>query len=59
MCSLTKFTMPIRKQTKDDYPNKLTDCQNRLRILISIQWGENKTKQKQRQTNALLFPYFV
>lgn len=55
MCSLTKFTMPIRKQTKDDYPNKLTDCQNRLRILISIQWGENKTKQNKNKGKQMLY----
>jgi hypothetical protein len=24
-CSSTKFTMPTGKQTKDNYPNKLTD----------------------------------
>lgn len=31
MCSLTKFTTPTGKQTKDNYPNKLTDCQKQTK----------------------------
>lgn len=53
MCSSTKFTMPIGKQTKDNYPNKLTDCQKQTENLISIWGGGTKqTKQKQMQNKS-------
>lgn len=62
MCSLTKFTMPIGKQTKDNYPNKLTDCQKQTKNPhFYLVWGGNKTKQNKnkRKIKALLFPYFL
>lgn len=31
MCSSTKCTMPTGKQTKDNYPKKLTDCQKQTK----------------------------
>lgn len=54
MCSLTKFTMPIEKQTKDNYPNKLTDCQKQTKNPHFYLGGgrRNKTKQKQKQNKS-------
>lgn len=55
MCSLTKFTMPIGKQTKDNYPNKLTDCQKQTKnphFYLVCGGGQNKTKQKQTQNKS-------
>lgn len=66
MCSLTKFTTPTGKQTKDNYPNKLTDCQKQTKnphFYLVGGWGEggggekvreggNKTKQKQKQNKS-------
>lgn len=53
MCSLTKFTMPIGKQTKDNYPKKLTDCQKQTKNPHFYLGGgrggrgnKNKTKTK-------------
>lgn len=61
MCSLTKLAMPIGKQTKDNYPNKLTDCQKQTKNPHFYLGGGNKTKQNKnkRKIKALLFPYFV
>lgn len=63
MCSLTKFTTPTGKQTKDNYPNKLTDCQKQTKnphfYLVGgrgrekvLGGGEDKTKQKQKQNKS-------
>lgn len=56
MCSLTKFTTPIGKQTKDNYPNKLTDCQKQTKnphfYLVGGRGGGNKTEQKQKQNKS-------
>lgn len=67
MCSLTKFTTPTGKQTKDNYPNKLTDCQKQTKnphfYLVGgggreggggrrCGGGGNKTKQKQKQNKS-------
>lgn len=57
MCSLTKFTMPIGKQTKDNYPKKLTDCQKQTKnphfyLGGGGGEGETKTKQKQKQNKS-------
>lgn len=55
MCSLTKFTTPIGKQTKDNYPNKLTDCQKQTKNPHFYLGGvdgrveQNKTKTKAKQ----------
>lgn len=61
MCSLTKFTMPIEKQTKDNYPNKLTDCQKQTKnphFYLGEGEGTKQNKNKSK-IKALLFPYFV
>lgn len=50
MCSSTKFTMPIRKQTKDNYPNKLTDCQKQTKNPHFYLVGGNKTKQNKNKS---------
>lgn len=53
--TLTKFTMPIGKQTKDNYPNKLTDCQKQTKNpLFCLVGGKqnNKTKRKQKQNKS-------
>lgn len=54
MCSLTKFTMPIGKQTKDNYPNKLTDCQKQTKnphfYLVGGKTKQNKNNKT--KTNA-------
>lgn len=54
--------MPIEKQTKDNYPNKLTDCQKQTKnphfYLGGREKEQNKTKTKSK-IKALLFPYFV
>lgn len=54
MCSSTKFTMPIGKQTKDNYPNKLTDCQKQTKNVHFYLVGgkQNKTKEKQKQNKS-------
>lgn len=62
MCSLTKFTTPTGKQTKDNYPNKLTDCQKQTKnphfYLVGgrgrekVLGGGDKTKQKQKQNKS-------
>lgn len=58
--------MPIRKQTKDNYPNKLTDCQKQTKNphFYLVGGKQNKTKttkqnKNKRKIKALLFPYFV
>lgn len=63
-CSSTKFTMPTGKQTKDNYPKKLTDCQKQTKNShFYFFWGGrgNKTKQNKNKSKikALLFPDFV
>lgn len=50
MCSLTKLAMPIGKQTKDNYPNKLTDCQKQTKNPHFYLGGG--TKQNKTKTNA-------
>ena len=59
MCSSTEFTTPIGKQTKDNYPKKLTDCQKQTKnphLYFFLGGGQNKNKSK---IKALLFPDFV
>lgn len=54
--------MPIGKQTKDNYPNKLTDCQKQTKNPhFYLVGGGNKTKQNKNKCKikALLFPYFL
>lgn len=49
---LTKFTMPTGKQTKDNYSNKLTDCQKQTKnphLYLGVRRG---TKQNERRTEA-------
>lgn len=48
MCSLTKFTMPTGKQTKDNYPNKLTDCQKQTKNPHFYLGGGVRTKQNKK-----------
>lgn len=43
--------MPIGKQTKDNYPNKLTDCQKQTKNPHFYLVG-GKTKQNKTKTNA-------
>lgn len=56
MCSLTKFTMPTGKQTKDNYPTKLTDCQKQTKNPHFYLGGGARTKQnkqkKQKQNKS-------
>lgn len=70
MCSLTKFTTPTGKQTKDNYPNKLTDCQKQTKnphfYLVGgrgrekvLGGGGTKQNKNKSKIKALLFPYFV
>lgn len=49
---LTKFTMPTGKQTKDNYSNKLTDCQKQTKNPHLYLGGEegNKTKRKENRS---------
>lgn len=50
MCSSTKGTMPTGKQTKDNYPKKLTDCQKQTKNPHFYLVGENKTKQNKNKS---------
>lgn len=44
--------MPIGKQMKDTYPNKLTDCQKQTKN-PHFYWGKgNETKRKQKQSKS-------
>lgn len=53
MYSLTKFTMPIGKQMKDNYPNKLTDCQKQTKEPSFLFSGE-KTRYDKNKIKTLL-----
>lgn len=45
--------MSTGKQTKDNYPNKLTDCQKQTKNPHFYSVGEKqKTKQKQKQNKS-------
>lgn len=52
-CSSTKFTMPTGKQTKDNYPKKLTDCQKQTKNShFYFFGGGGGTKQNKIKTKA-------
>lgn len=44
--------MPIGKQTKDNYPNKLTDCQKQTKNPHFYLMGGKKTKQNENQSKG-------
>lgn len=46
--------MPIGKQTKDNYPYKLTDCQKQTKNphFYLVGGKQNKTKQNQKQNKS-------
>lgn len=51
------LTMPIGKQTKDSYPNKLTGCQkktkNPLFYVVGERGGTKQTKKKQKNKSKI------